>query len=380
MAGIYIHIPFCKQACHYCNFHFSTSLALKNDFTAALLKETGLRSDYLGKDSVGTIYLGGGTPSLLSEPDITGILQNLYRHFSVRKDAEITLEANPDDVSPPALNGWKRAGINRLSLGVQSFFPEDLQWMNRAHDEKQAIHSILDAQSAGLDNISIDLIYGLPTLTDKRWRENIAKAVSLEIPHLSCYALTVEPKTPLYKRIEQGKMQDIVPQDQARQFMEGIQWLEESGYEQYEISNFAKPGKRSRHNSSYWLSEKYLGLGPSAHSFNGKTRQWNIANNPRYIQSLSRNELCFEIETLKPRDRLNEYIMTSLRTMEGLDLQHVNREFDPEKRDQLEKNAAKYIAAEDMKKENEKLILTRKGKLFADGIAAGLFFLDEADC
>ena len=233
-------------------FSFLHIPGFEKRFYRCFIEGDGSEIGLSGKGQCGTIYFGGGTPSLLSEPDITGILQNLYRHFSIRKDAEITLEANPDDVSPPALNSWKRAGINRLSMGVQSFFPEDLQWMNRAHDEKQAIHSILEAQSAGLDNISIDLIYGLPTLTDKRWRENIAKAVSLEIPHLSCYALTVEPKTPLYKRIEQGKMQDIVPEDQARQFMEGIQWLEESGYEQYEISNFAKPGKRSRHNSSYW--------------------------------------------------------------------------------------------------------------------------------
>jgi len=377
MAGIYIHIPFCKQACHYCNFHFSTSPGLKNDFTAALLKETEMRSGYLQQEIVETIYFGGGTPSLLSEKEITEILQNIFRHFNVRETAEITLEANPDDIHPPALHSWKRAGINRLSLGVQSFFGEDLHWMNRVHDEKQALEAILYAQTAGLDNISIDLIYGLPGLPDDRWRANIDKAVSLQIPHLSCYALTVEPKTALYKKIRQGKMEDVVPEDQARQFLEGIQWLEERGYEHYEISNFARPGKRSRHNSAYWLSEKYLGLGPSAHSFDGKTRQWNIANNQRYIQSVQQNELCFELETLKPADRLNEYIMISLRTMEGLDLRRVNTEFGSEKRNQLEQNAAKYIALDQVKKENEKLILTRKGKLFADGIAGGLFFVEE---
>ncbi|HEY4156161.1 MAG TPA: radical SAM family heme chaperone HemW [Puia sp.] len=374
MAGIYIHIPFCKQACHYCNFHFSTSLALKNDFTAALLKEIGLRSDYLQNEIIRTIYFGGGTPSLLEESEMSAILQSLYRNFQVDQEAEVTLEANPDDVGAAALNGWKRAGINRLSLGVQSFFREDLIWMNRAHDEKQALRSVLDAQAAGLDNISIDLIYGLPTLTDEKWKENTATAVSLGIPHLSCYALTVEPKTALFRRIELGKMQDTVPEDQARQFLEGIQWLEESGYEHYEISNFAKPGKRSRHNSAYWLSEKYLGLGPSAHSFNGKKRQWNIASNTRYIRSLAANELSFETETLRPVDQLNEYIMTSLRTLEGLDLRQVNREFGSEKAEQLEKNTARYIAAAQMKKENEKLFLTPEGKLFADGIASGLFF------
>jgi oxygen-independent coproporphyrinogen-3 oxidase len=348
---------------------------LKNDFIAALLKETGLRADYLENETVHTIYFGGGTPSLLSGAELTVILENIHRHFPVGNDAEITLEANPDDVSPESLNNWKSAGINRLSLGVQSFFPEDLRWMNRAHNEKQALNSIRNAQAAGLNNISIDLIYGLPDLPDGRWKENIEMAVSLGIPHLSCYALTVEPKTALYKRIEQGKMQDIVPGNQARQFLAGIQWLGEWGYEHYEISNFAKPGKRSRHNSSYWLSAKYLGLGPSAHSFNGKTRQWNIANNSRYIQSLRENKLCYEMETLKPEDRLNEYIMTSLRTMEGLDLQHVSREFGPDKRKLLEQYAAKFIEQEQIKSENEKLILTQQGKLFADGIAAEMFVI-----
>jgi oxygen-independent coproporphyrinogen-3 oxidase len=338
-----------------------------------------MQSGYLQNETVETIYFGGGTPSLLSEKEITAILQNIFRHFHVRKTAEITLEVNPDDVHPPVLNNWKRAGINRLSLGIQSFFGEDLQWMNRAHDERQALEAILDAQAAGLDNISIDLIYGLPGLPDARWKANIDRAVSLQIPHLSCYALTVEPKTALYKGIEQGKTRDVVPEDQARQLLDGIRWLEESGYEHYEISNFARPGKRSRHNSAYWLSENYLGLGPSAHSFNGKTRQWNIANNQQYIQSIRQNELCFELETLKPADRLNEYIMISLRTMEGLDLQRVSGEFGAEKRIQLEQNAAKYIALDQIKKENNNLMLTRNGKLFADGIAGGLFFVGERE-
>ncbi|MDP4211654.1 MAG: radical SAM family heme chaperone HemW [Bacteroidota bacterium] len=374
MAGIYIHIPFCKQACHYCNFHFSTSLAMKNDFTAALLKEISLRADYLENELVETIYFGGGTPSLLAEGEILEILQSIREHFKIDAAAEITLEANPDDIDPPKLACWKNAGINRLSLGVQSFFGEDLLWMNRAHDEKQAVRSVLDAQSAGLDNISIDLIYGLPDMTDERWKKNTTTAVSLGVPHLSCYALTVEPKTALQKKIKLGKMPDIVQEDQARQFLEGIQWLEESGYQQYEISNFALPGKRSRHNSAYWQSGKYLGLGPSAHSFNGNTRQWNVAHNARYIRSLNQNELCFEIETLKPADRLNEYIMTSLRTMEGLDLQYVLRTFGPEKKNLLEKNASRYISADQMTGNDEKLILTRAGKLFADGISAALFF------
>jgi oxygen-independent coproporphyrinogen III oxidase len=373
MAGIYIHVPFCKQACHYCNFHFSTSLAMKNDFTAALLKEISLRPDYLQGEPVETIYFGGGTPSLLSDAEMLAIMEAIHRYLNVVATAEITLEANPDDVNPDGLARWKMAGINRLSLGVQSFFGQDLLWMNRAHDEIQAERAVLDAQSMGLDNISIDLIYGLPDLTDDRWKMNISRAASLQVPHLSCYALTVEPKTPLFKKIRLGAMPDIVPEDQARQFLNGVQWLEESGYEQYEISNFARPGKRSRHNSAYWQSKKYLGLGPSAHSFNGSTRQWNVANNAKYIQSLGRGELNFKSETLSTADRLNEYIMTSLRTSEGLDLQRVAAAFGTEKKDLLKKNAAHYIHADQMILAGEKLILTRKGKLFADGIASGMF-------
>lgn len=376
MAGIYIHIPFCKQACHYCNFHFSTSLAMKNDFTVALLKELDLRADYIQNDSVETIYFGGGTPSILPGGEIAAILQSIRAHFSLAPDAEITLEANPDDINPDKLNLWKKAGINRLSIGVQSFFREDLLWMNRAHNEKQALSAVLEAQAAGIDNISIDLIYGIPGMSDENWKTNLARAISLEVPHLSCYALTVEPKTALYKKIKEGKIREVVPEDQARQFLQGILSLEEAGYEHYEISNFARPGKRSRHNSAYWQSKKYLGLGPSAHSFNGKTRQWNIANNSRYIQSLANHESCFEIETLRPVDMLNEYIMTSLRTMEGLDLQHIMRAFGPARGNLLEKNAARFIAQEQMKKENEKLVLTSKGKLFADGIAGALFFAE----
>jgi oxygen-independent coproporphyrinogen-3 oxidase len=373
MAGIYIHIPFCKQACCYCDFHFSTSLTLKNDFTAALLKEMELRSDYLENEPVETIYFGGGTPSLLTQAELARILEGTAHRFRVAPGAEITLEANPDDVHPQALQHWKQEGINRLSLGVQSFFREDLHWMNRAHDEAQALHSVQDAQAAGFNNISIDLIYGLPVLSDEKWEQNLATAVSLGVPHLSCYALTVEPKTLLSKKIRLGKTPGIVPEDQARQFLLGVQRLEASGYEQYEISNFARPGKRSRHNSAYWSFARYLGLGPAAHSFNGETRQWNIAHNGKYIRALSRGELCLEEETLSATDRLNEYIMTSLRTREGLDMQRVDQEFGALQAVRLEAGSAPYLAAGQMKKENGRLVLTVQGRLFADGIASKLF-------
>jgi oxygen-independent coproporphyrinogen-3 oxidase len=374
MAGIYIHIPFCKQACHYCNFHFSTNLTLQNDFTAALLKEIGLRRSYLHPETVETIYFGGGSPSLLSISALREILESIFNQFNLSPNPEITLEANPDDMLPDRINAWKQMGINRLSIGVQTFFPDDLSWMNRAHNADQAVRAVEDAKRAGFDNFSLDLIYGSPGLTDEKWRKNLLTAISLEPVHISCYALTVEPRTALYKMIKTKIAEDVKPEVQASQFLTGIRELESAGFEHYEISSFAKPGKRSRHNSSYWQSKKYLGLGPSAHSFDGTGRHWNISNNALYIKSLMAGELCFESEILQPRDLLNEYIMTSLRTLEGLDLQHVYTHFGREKSNLLENNASVYIHNNQMMLNNERLVLTKNGKLFADGIAAALFF------
>jgi oxygen-independent coproporphyrinogen III oxidase len=374
MAGIYIHVPFCRQACHYCNFHFSTNLALQNDFIAALLKEIELRTDYLNGEPIETIYFGGGTPSLLPVSVIGEIVESINNWFTVSRDPEITLELNPDDMSVDRLTAWKLAGINRLSIGVQSFFAEDLLWMNRSHDADQAIRAIGNARSAGFDNYSLDLIYGLSALTNEKWGKNLHRAISLDPAHLSCYALTVEPKTALHKMIELKKTPDVEPEKQANQFLNAIRELESAGFEHYEISSFARPGKRSRHNSSYWQSKKYLGLGPSAHSFNGTSRQWNIANNALYIKAIFNDRPFFEAETLSPKDVLNEYIMTSLRTMEGLDLEHVVIHFGKEKGSLLENNAAIYISANQMERSRGNLVLTRNGKLFADGIAAALFF------
>ena len=377
MAGIYIHIPFCKQACNYCNFHFSTSLRYKNELLAALLKETELQKDYLENETVETIYFGGGTPSLLTIEDLKLQLDTLSQVFDITTGAEITLEANPDDIDEDKLIGWKKIGINRLSIGVQSFFEEDLLWMNRAHNAQQAIDN-LQLASTLFDNITIDLIYGHPLLTDEKWRQNVEQVISFDIPHLSCYALTVEPKTPLQKLILEKKKENIQQEKQAEHFLLLMQWLEDASYEHYEISNFSKPGYRSRHNTSYWQGKKYLGLGPSAHSFDGKSRQWNISNNNIYTASLSKNEIPFEREMLTPVEQLNEYIMTSLRTKEGLDLARVrSSEFGPDShRDQsqdLEIRSQKFINEGKMILIENKLILTREGKLFADGIAAELF-------
>ena len=324
MAGIYIHIPFCKQACHYCNFHFTTSVRHKNELVAALLKEIELQQEYFGQETVETIYFGGGTPSLLQIEDLILEIDKIRSIYTVAENAEITLETNPDDITEEKLIRWKEVGINRLSIGIQSFFEEDLQWMNRAHNVQQAIDNLQLAKNY-FDNITIDLIYGTPLLTNEKWKQNVDTAIAFSVPHLSCYALTVEPKTPLQKMINSGKAEDVDPYKQSEQFLLLMQWLEEAGYEHYEISNFAKPGFCSRHNSSYWQGRKYLGIGPSAHSFDGSSRQWNVSNNTSYIESISKGIIPFEKEILTPVQKMNEYIMTSLRTSEGLNLDKVDK-------------------------------------------------------
>jgi oxygen-independent coproporphyrinogen-3 oxidase len=377
MAGIYIHIPFCRQACHYCNFHFTTSFRRKNELIAALLKEIelvkpGSAYSYLTTpDLIETVYFGGGTPSLLEIAELKAIVDAIKMSFRLADDAEITIETNPDDISEEKLAGWKKAGINRLSIGIQSFFDEDLAWMNRAHNAKQAVNSLQLAKSY-FDNITIDLIYGFPILTNEKWKENVERVIALNISHLSCYALTVEPKTPLQKLISHNKTESVDPDKQSEQFLLLMDWMKKAGYEHYEISNFAKPGCRSRHNSSYWSGEKYLGLGPSAHSYDGESRQWNIANNNIYMESIDKGILPFEKEILTPVQKINEYIMTSLRTIEGLDLDKITAGT----RHDLIVRSKKYIELELMTDVKNHLVLSGKGKLFADGIAADLFFTD----
>ncbi|MES1225078.1 MAG: radical SAM family heme chaperone HemW [Bacteroidota bacterium] len=381
MAGIYVHIPFCKQACYYCNFHFATSLHYKNDLVAALLKEIDLQKGYLENEVIETIYFGGGTPSLFEIDEVQSIIEKIHSAYTVSSDAEVTLETNPDDISNEKLKGWKEIGINRLSLGIQSFFEEELQWMNRAHNATQAKQSIELAQQDGFDNISIDLIYGMPFLSNERWKENVDTAITFNTPHLSCYALTVEPKTPLQKMIASHKTEDINPGKQSEQFLLLMGWLENAGYDHYEISNFAKPGFRSRHNASYWSGKKYLGIGPSAHSFDGLSRQWNISNNNIYIDSINKGIVPFEKEVLSPTQKLNEYIMTSLRTMEGLDLERVESSESGigslptgQAGQEFRGKCQTFIDTGKMVLKENKLILTKEGKLFADGIAADLFF------
>lgn len=378
MAGIYIHIPFCKQACYYCNFHFSTSLDLKDEMIAALIKEIKLSSLYLVNDKseteiIETVYFGGGTPSLLNNDDIKNLLDAVRNNYTISKDAEITIEANPDDINKEKLSTWKEAGINRLSIGIQSFKQQDLQWMNRVHNTTQAFESIALAKNAGFNNFSVDLIYGTPDLTDEEWKMNVEQVINSDAPHIACYALTVEPKTALQKMIALKKKVDIDTDQQANQFLLLMKWLKEAGYEHYEISNFSKPGYRSRHNSSYWQGKKYIGIGPSAHSYDGKSRRWNVANNASYIKSIKNNIIPFEEEKLTNVERLNEYIMTSLRTIEGLDLKTIENNFSTTERKRIENAAIAYINKKMIIYKNKMLVLSYEGKLFADGIAADLF-------
>ena len=388
MAGIYIHIPFCKQACNYCNFHFSTSLTLKDELIASLIKEihltatsstnTNISNTLINikeeKEEIETVYFGGGTPSILNITDLQLLFIALQKKFIFRPGIEITLEANPDDITPAKLILWKQAGINRLSVGIQSFIEEELVWMNRAHTATESLQCIDEIKQAGFTNFSVDLIYGSPLLSNEDWKKNVATIIEKNIPHISCYALTVEPKTALDKMIAQHKRPPVDAEKQAHQFLLLIEWLQAAGYEHYEISNFAKAGMRSKHNSSYWKGKKYYGFGPSAHSFDGIRRRWNISNNALYVQFLKNNTIPFEEEILTGTQQLNEYIMTSLRTMEGLNLTTVEERFGKKISRDLKSASEKWKAGDKLLLEDEKIILTKEGKLFADGIAADLFF------
>jgi oxygen-independent coproporphyrinogen III oxidase len=375
MAGIYIHIPFCRQACHYCNFHFSTSTQLKQAVVNAISTELLLQKNYAGNEIIETIYFGGGTPSLLSAQELSLIFTALHKNFTIAHDAEITLEANPDDINSTVLKNWQQQGINRLSMGVQSFFEDDLQWMNRAHNATQAKQSILLAQQHGFNNITIDLIYGLPILTNEKWKANVDAALQLNVSHLSCYALTVEPKTALQYFIKEYKKQDVDAAHQSAQFLLLMQWMSDAGFEHYEISNFALPGKQSRHNTSYWQGKTYLGIGPAAHSFNGQSRQLNIANNALYIKSIEQHIVPFEVETLTAKQKFNEYVMTALRTSKGIDLTLVLEKFGKPPFEYIVKHAQPFVQTKKVLSANKHLLLTNEGKLFADGIASDLFML-----
>ena len=374
MAGIYIHIPFCKKACHYCNFHFSTQTSQIKTFVDALIQEIELQKSYLN-EPIKTIYFGGGTPSLLNQHQLKMIIDALYVHFDIAPNIECTLEANPDDLQLSNVVAWKQVGINRLSIGIQSFQAPALEWMNRAHTVDQSHNAIQIAKEAGIDNISIDLIYGTPTLSDEALLADLDWIEKYQIKHVSCYALTVEDKTALKKLIEKKQLEEVDPEKQARQFELLCARLNKLGMEHYEISNFAQPNFRSQHNSNYWSGIPYLGLGPSAHSYNEISRQWNIAHNGLYLQSVMKGQVPFEIEFLNTSMRYNEYIMTSLRRIEGFNLDDIQAKFG----DKILAHCIHTIESMQSKKYLHKTTsgyaLNIEAKFLADGIASDFFIL-----
>ena len=373
MSGLYIHIPFCKQACHYCDFHFSTSLKKKGDLVDALCKEIILRKDEIG-EILETIYFGGGTPSLLDKEELDQIFETIYSNFSIIKNPEITLEANPDDLTEEKLQILSASKINRLSIGVQSFFDEDLKLMNRAHNSEEA-SGCLEMAKKYFDNISIDLIYGMPEMSNERWKENLDKALTLDIPHISSYALTVEPNTALKKFIEKGIVKPVKDEVAQAHFEILIETMEGAGFENYEFSNFGKPGYFSRNNTAYWTGKKYLGIGPSAHSYDGDRRSWNVNNNTKYIKAITQNELPIERETLSFTDKYNEYMMTGLRTIWGVSLNKVEKQFGLKYKEYLLTQAQKNMEAHLLFQDGDRLVVTKKGKFLSDGIASDLFLL-----
>lgn len=374
MAGIYIHIPFCKQACYYCDFHFSTSLKKKVALVHALVKELELRKNEFSGITVETIYLGGGTPSLLTKEELEEIFQVIYSNYKISETAEITLEANPDDLSYEKIKELDQGPVNRLSIGIQSFFEEHLKAMNRAHNAKEA-QACLELATHYFDNITIDLIYGIPDMTEEQWRENLDIAFGFGIPHISSYALTVESKTALETFIEKGTYPPLSEELASKHFVILMEETAKKGMEHYEISNFGKPNYFSKHNTSYWQGKPYIGIGPSAHSFNGKVRSWNVANNTKYIQALEEGKLPSEYEELSLADRFNEYIMTGLRTVWGVSLDFVSNEFGEPVLSQLLSQSQKHIDNATVIVEKGYLKTTAKGKFLCDGIASDLFMI-----
>ena len=377
MAGIYIHIPFCKKLCFYCDFFHVITTENNSSFIDALLNEATLRKEYLENEPVSTIYLGGGTPSVFSVKDLGTILNHIHKEFRVTDDCEMTIELNPDDVQPAYLEGLRNHNINRISLGIQSWRDSDLKMLNRRHDSAQAITALKDTLNAGFENVTIDLIYGIPGMSQKDWESNLDFSFSFGIKHLSAYHLTFEPGTVFGKMLMKGTISEIDENDSAAQFNILIQKAESAGFVQYEISNFGKPGYFSIHNSNYWKQVKYLGLGPSAHSFNGYSRQWNIRDLKGYIKCVNTGKSFFESEELDIKKRFNEYIMTSLRTMWGIDLEYVEKMFEKEGYDYVVNLSGKFRNYGLMKLEKNSLVLTNQGKLISDNIISEFMMPDE---
>ena len=375
MAGIYIHVPFCKQKCNYCNFHFSTKKDNVEELVSGMIIELDQRKSYLKTKKIDSIYFGGGTPSIIDVKHIINIIEKIYSLFDVKKTAEITMEFNPDDIKKEKLNKLREAGINRLSIGIQSFNNEDLIFMNRSHNAKEAISSIKLAKECGFNNMSIDLIYGVQNQTDKTWKKNLNQMFELEIDHFSAYALTVEPDTKLNYLIKKKRVQPTSELKAENHFKILQEESLKMGYEQYEISNFCRKNKFAQHNTSYWKDKAYLGIGPSAHSYNGKSRRWNISNNLKYITLINNSEKYFDEEKLSPTQKYNEYTLTSLRTIWGVSLDYLENNFDQHIVSHFKKNARKWIDNKNIILEKNNVRLTNKGMLFADTISSDLFII-----
>src|SRR5690625_849290 len=376
MAGIYIHIPFCKQACHYCDFHFSTTLKRKPQLVQSLCKELLLRKNETS-ETIETIYFGGGTPSLLTEEELEAIFEVIYDNYTISPTAEVTLEANPDDLSEEKIIQFANSRINRLSIGVQSFFDEDLKWMNRSHNAEEAINAVNFARKY-FDNITIDLIYGVPGLTDEKWKENLKNALQFDIPHISSYALTVESGTALEKMIEMGKKKPVDDAVSKRHYEILVKTMTEAGYINYEFSNFGLKGYFSQNNTAYWMGKPYLGIGPSAHGFDGKHRYWNVRHNILYIKAIEEGKIPQTTETLNTSDRYNEYIMTRLRTIWGISLPEIEEKFGEKYLAYFQKEADKLFENGFLIREKDKVRISENAKFLGDGISADLFYVEES--
>ena len=374
MAGIYLHIPFCRKACHYCNFHFSTNLKRLDDLVLSIQKEILARKGYFAGERIETLYFGGGTPSLLSASHMQIILEALRQSFDLSDVSEFTVEINPEDVTSEKLELWKESKVNRLSIGVQSFFEDDLQFMNRNHNADQSINAVRLAQDQGFDNITIDLIFGAQSCSDDMWKENLNQLINLNINHASIYGLTIEENTALHHFINSGKANKLDEEKSTRQFKMTMDRLSQEDYEQYEISNYAKPGFRSKHNSSYWTGKKYLGLGPSAHSFDGVSRFWSVSNNQKYINQANSKQIEYQKEELSRIDSYNEWVMTGLRMIEGLDISIVKVKY-PEFLAAFNEEKEKHIYSGNIIQIDNRIRLTTEGKFISDGVIADFFQL-----
>ncbi len=373
MAGIYLHIPYCKQACHYCDFHFSTNLNTKSQLVEAICQEIVTQQNYLGTNSLDSIYFGGGTPSILSEQELDQLFETLFKYFSIHSQTEITLEANPDDLQQKKLIQLKNSPVNRLSIGIQTFHDKQLQFLNRAHTQEEGITCIKNAQNLGFDNINVDLIYGIHGLSMQEFEKDVQQLLSLNSQHISAYCLTIEEKTAFGKWLKKGKIKEVNDQLAIQHYKLMIELFSQEGFEQYEISNFTKNSQYSKHNTSYWKGKKYLGLGPGAHSFNGSSRQYNVSNNIQYINKINKKQLPFKKEILTKKDFINEYFMTSLRTKWGCNLDYLDNHLQHKSLIEQKDLIDSFLLKKWLLLKDNHIFLTEEGKLFADYIASEFF-------